>query len=509
MSAHRRSLQDERGIAMVYVVIVMMVMTLIAFTTLQTIQNEQTASATQSSRQTAYQAAEAGIDDYLQKLHDNPQYYSQFVNAAESSRRDLPSSTIVAAGTTCTSSTKPASPAWTYPTVLAAAAGGYPAGAPEWDYPSGKNHWCQTTNGYEFNLQITPPTSSNAVLTIEATGRKTGATNTNDYRVVEDVLSPSSILRYYRIVDGDIGFGSTTTTGGMVWSNGNISHAGVAQADLWATGSITGGVSMQNGSVQHPNESTPINFSTFLASLSDISRAAQVNYQAGNTPTSTYFNDASRDAWKLVFSNAGTFTAQACDMTDGPDSGSTPDPVAKTNPVTNCTSAQTYTVPSNGAVYSPQDVIVSGTVKGRVTVASNADIILGGALNPATPGTDAIGLDAQVNLIIATYVPSSLTWNASILAQTGTWCTYHRVDGSGRETCGSGTSDNDPSSPTGALSVMNFSGSSSTADGGDMTMFDTRNYDYDDNLRFLLPPWFPSQGNPWITSVFRELPAAS
>ncbi len=476
MRARLTSLRDERGIALVYVVIVMMVMTLIAFTTLQTIQNEQASSATQNSRQSAYQAAEAGIDDYLQKLHDNPQYYSQYVNAAESTRRDLPSSTIVAAGTTCTASTKPVSPAWTYPTVLAAPAGGHPAGDPEWDYPSGKDHWCQTANGYEFNLQITPPTSSNAVLTIMATGRKTGATSTNDSRVVQDVLSPNSITRYYRIVDGDIGFGSTTTTQGMVWSNGNINHAGIAQANLYATGSITGGYTLQNGAQAFPNQSTPINFSAFLASLSDISRAAQIN------SPSTYFDDPTRDAWKLVFNNTGTYTAQACDMNSG-------NPVAKVSPTTNCNSLQTLTVPANGAIYSPQDVIVSGTVKGRVTVASNGTIVLGGALNPVTPGTDVIGLDAQVDLVIAAYVPSTLNWNASVLAQTGTWKTYE-----------SGTSSH---------TIMNFSGSSSTANGGDMTMFGTRNYDYDDNLRFLMPPWFPSQGNPWVTTLFRELPPSS
>jgi len=249
----------------------------------------------------------------------------------------------VAAGTTCTSSSKPVSPAWAYPSVLAAPAGGHPAGDPEWDYPSGKDHWCQTANGYEFNLQITPPIASNPVLTIVATGRKTGATNTNDYRVVQNVLSPNSITRYYRIVDGDIGFGSTTTTQGMVWSNGNISHAGIAQADLWATGSITGGYTLQNGAVAHPNQSTPINFSAFLASLSDIARAAQVN------SPSTYFDDPTRDAWKLVFSSAGTYTAQACDMNSG-------NPVAKVLPTTNCGTLQTLTVPSNGAIYSPKSI---------------------------------------------------------------------------------------------------------------------------------------------------------
>ena len=245
MSAHWRSLQDETGIAMVYVVIVMMVMTLIAFTTLQTIQNEETTSATQSTRQTAYQAAEAGINDYLAKLAGDPQYYSHYVTAAESTRRNLPTSATVAAATTCTATSKPIAPAWPYATVLAAAAGGHPEGDPEWDYPNGKDHWCQTTNGFEYNLQITPPTSASAVLTIVSTGRKTGATSSINYRVIQTVLSPNSITRYYRIVDGNVGFGSTTTTAGMVWANGNINHDGIAQANLYATGSITGSVSMQ------------------------------------------------------------------------------------------------------------------------------------------------------------------------------------------------------------------------------------------------------------------------
>jgi Tfp pilus assembly protein PilX len=467
---------DESGIALVYVVIMMMVMILIAFTTLQTIQNEETASAASTNRQTAYQAAEAGLDDYLQKLNDDPQYYSQYVHAAESTRQDIPTSATVAASTTCTASSKPTAPAWPYATTLAAASGSYAKGAPEWTYPSGKDHWCQTTNGYEYNLQVVPPTAASPKLTITATGRKTGATSTSDYRVIQEVLSPNSITRYYRLVDGNVGFGSTTTTSGMVWSNGTITHDGIAQANLYATGSITGAVTMQNGATKNPNQATPINFAAFLASISDISRASQVN------SPSTYLNDATRDAWKLVFSSAGTFTAQACDMTGGAN-------IAKTLPTTNCNTIQTYTVPSNGAIYSPQSVIVSGSVTGRVTVASSADIVLGGALAPTTPGTDVIGLDAQNNLIIAAYVPSTLTWSAAVLAQTGTWKTYE-----------SGTSSH---------TVMNFSGSSTTADGGDMTMFGTRNYDYDDNLAFLMPPWFPSQGSPWVTALFREMPPSS
>ena len=75
MTLNPKTLRDERGIAMVYVVLVMMVMSSIAFVTLESIQHEQTTSYSQTNKQTAYQAAEAGIDDYLAKMKDDPQYY--------------------------------------------------------------------------------------------------------------------------------------------------------------------------------------------------------------------------------------------------------------------------------------------------------------------------------------------------------------------------------------------------------------------------------------------------
>jgi Tfp pilus assembly protein PilX len=457
----RRLLRDESGIALVYVLLVMMVMSSIAFVTLVSIEHEQKSSYTQTQRQTAYQAAEAGIDDYMAKLKDDPQYYLHWIHPAESVRRSSGGVTVPVA---YDGSGNPIQQAWAYTNV--------------WTYPSGKSFVRKASSstvpsGYEYNIQVTPPTLADPTLKIVSTGRKAGDTNTKDYRVVQQVLTPNSITRFYRIVNGNIGFGSTTTTQGMVWSNGNITHDGIAQANLYATGSITGSVTMQNGATKNASQSPPINFSSFLASLTDISRAASVN------SPSTYFDDPTRDAWKLVFNTNGTYTAQACDKNSG-------NAVAKVLPTTNCTSVQTYTVPTNGAIYTPQDVIVSGTVTGRVTVASSSNIILGGALNPTTPGTDVIGLDAQVDLIIAAYTPSTLSWNASVLAQTGTWHTYE--------------------SGTNSHSSMTFAGSSTTDDGGDMTMFASRTYGYDNNLVFLQPPWFPSLVKPWTTTLFRELP---
>ena len=474
---NRRSLRDERGVAMVYVILVMMVMSSIAFVTLESIQHEQSTSYTSTNRQTAYQAAEAGLDDYLAKLKDDPQYYSHYVTAAEATRRDIPTSTNIAAATGCTATSKPASPAWPYAATLPPASGG----GPEWSYPNGKDRWCQTANGYEYNLQITPPTAANPKLTILSTGRKTGTTNTKDYRVIQNVLSPNNIARYYRIINTSVTFADVTTTNGLVFANQNITHNGTATANLYAGGSInispqSPGIGLTNGATANPNQPT-INFSSFLASLVDISRAAQVN------SPSTYYDDPTRDAWKLVFSAAGTYTAQACDITGG-------NADSITVPTTNCTALQTgLIVPTNGAIYSPQDVIVSGTVQGRVTVASNSDIIVGGPLNPETAGTDVIGLNSLNDVVIAQYSAASgadLTWSAAIIAQNGTW-----------KDTGSVTHD-----------VLTFRGMAVTQNGGSFGTFPgAHDYGYDPNLIFLAPPWFPSLGNPWQSTLFRELPA--
>ena len=139
--------------------------------------------------------------------------------------------------------------------------------------------------------------------------------------MIQQVLSPNSITRYYRIVNGDIGFGSTTTTNGQVWSNGNITHDGIATPDLWAAGSINGSRdACRAAHVKHPGQSTPINFASFLASLSDISRAASVN------SPSTYFDDATQGRLEArLQSTMERSRRKSCDMTGG-------DPVGKTIP---------------------------------------------------------------------------------------------------------------------------------------------------------------------------------
>ena len=99
-----------------------------------------------------------------------------------------------------------------------------------------------------------------------------------------------------------------------------------------------------------------------------------------------------------------------------------------------------------------------------------------------------IGLNSLNDVTLAQYVAPAggdVTWSAAVIAQNGTW--------------------NDTGSVT--HDVLTFRGMAVTQNGGSFGTFPgAHDYGYDTNLMFLIPPWFPSLGNPWQSSVFRELP---
>jgi len=449
----RTRIADESGIALIMVMVISVVLTTISAALVTTLVEGVTTSSNAVVRQQAYQAAEAGIDAYESKLLEDNAYYLHYVAAGESTRQTS-GGTLVTAGN-----------AWT--------------GGTTWTYPNGHD-WpatAQLANGYEYNLQVAPPDQTGAI-SITSTGRKHGDTNTHNWRKLQVLVRPSSVADYYRMVNGDVSFGSTTTTNGQVYANGDISHAGTASANLYAEGQVSGSTTFTNGARAYDSDSTPtirtpipvkINFSGFLASLTSIQAAAS---SGGVT-----LNSAA-PAWVVVFQSNGTFTAKSCTPSSGAD------PAAAT--MTNCSSTTTYNVPTNGAVYSNQTIVVSGTVVGRVTVASNNNIDIAANISYGTPGQDVLGLVAANNVVIAAYAPSDLVWSAAVIAESGTWKTYE-----------TGTKSHNS---------MTFTGSSTTQDGGDMTMFNTRTYSYDANLHKLPPPWFPIIDDSYTTVMFRELP---
>jgi hypothetical protein len=448
----------EEGQAMMLVVFLVAMVTVLAVSLIDIVTSETTRSAHSEFSNASFQAAEAGIDDYTAKLLDDHLYYLHYVHDAESTRHPA-SGSDVAAGNP-----------WT--------------GGLTWTYPNGRDNWVQLPNGYEYNLQITGPTSTVQTVDIVATGRKTGSAT--DERSVETLIRPSSVADYQMLADADISYGSTATTYGKIYSSGDVNHQGTAYANVYAEGRVSGGPCSPGDCNVYDSATTPgirtqiktpVNFNNFLTSLSDIKRASQIVGTGGGV----YLNSVTSDAWKLVFASNGTFTAQTCTKTSGND-------VAKTAPT--CGSATTYNVPTNGAIYVEQSAVVSGQVNGRVTVASNNNIVIGGDISYVQSGDDVLGLVAKNNMIVAYYTSTgTLNWRAATIAQSGQWTDYCGYGGSG---CGS-------------HGTMNFTGSTATKNGGSMSMFTTRNYNYDSSLLYLQPPWFPTVEDAYTVVMSREL----
>jgi hypothetical protein len=461
----RLRLHDESGIAMVLVVFVGAFLALLGLTVIEIVRNESNRSAGQVQSGTAFQAAEAGIEDYIAKVVDDRLYYVHYVHPGEATRRE-PGGVTVAAGTD--------EVAWPYNLT--------------WTYPNGFDHFQALPNGYEYSLQVFPPTDATGQMRIMAMGRKQSATT--DTRVVETIIRPSSLADFYRVVNGDVNWGAGATTNGKIYANGDIDHDGIATANIYAEGQVSGSVDLQNGAKIYDRDDTngngqkdirdqiknPINFSSFVTSFVDVERAAQ--------STGNRYDDASKAAWRIHFRNDGMFEIRSCTKTSGKD-------IADTAPT--CGTATVKPVPSNGAIYTAQSAVISNppaaagsVVDGRVTVASNDSIVVGNNISYETPGDDVLGLVAKNDVVIAKYVPSTMNWTAGVLAQSGTWETY--------------THD-------GSKTTMTFTGSSATNLGGDLTMFNTRIYGYDQRLLFLPPPWFPIVEDAYTVVLFRELPA--
>src|SRR4051794_35167830 len=335
----------DQGSAMITVVLMGAVLTAVSAALMASTLAEAARSGTGVIEATAMAAAEAGVDNYISKLTEDHTYYDDYVHPGEASRKD-------ASGVTAQ-----AKAAWT--------------GAATWTYPDGKDAWLAIGNGYEYDLQITPPTPGTQLVKVVSTGRKTGTTTNT--RAIEVQVRAASVADFQMVSNADVSYGSSATTRGKIYAGidssnvkHNIAHAGVAYGNLYAEGSITQSPTYKNNAKGY-NSSTirsvipnAVNFNTFTSSLVDLKAAAQA---AGGI----YLDDATKDAWKLTFNSAGTVTIASCQKTNNYD-------VAGVAPT--CTTTQTVALPAAGAIYVNQTLIVSGTVKGQVTVASNANVVI-------------------------------------------------------------------------------------------------------------------------------------
>jgi hypothetical protein len=474
MRRRLRHLRDESGQTMMLVVFAIALVSVLAVGLVDLVTSEAQASGHAASSDSAYQAAEAGIDSYASKLLDDHLYFLHYVADGESTR--VSGSLVAAPGD-----------AWT--------------GGITWSYSFGKDNWKPLGNGYAYNLQIVGPsgaaTPQQQSIQIIATGcrwdatlNQCGSAANSVRRSIQTLLLPSSVANFQMIANRAIVYGSAATTNGKIYSTGTITHQGTASGNIYSEVSVSGGVNLIGGATIYTPSSNPtirsvlpnpIDFSSFLTSITDIKGASLVgginlDAKIGGSPS----------AYEVVFNPDGTVTASACTKVGSSD-------VSQIAPT--CGAQSTYPVPSNGAIYADETIIIGGTgaaastVNGRVTVTSNNNIVIGNNISYQAGTYSVLGLVALNNMIVAYWAPSNLSWTAATIASTGQWT----------DTCGAF------SYQCGTHGTMTFTGSTATNNGGSMSMFTTRVYDYDPNLLWLLPPWFPTVDKPYSVLMQREI----
>jgi hypothetical protein len=491
-----RRRDDERGSILVIVMLVSVVLAVLGASLLKGTFADLGQGERSQATNRSLQAAEAGINDYIAKLTEDHLYYAHWVHRAEATRN--------ATGTSVRYD--PGSTALAFDGTLA------------WTYPNGRDGWLDLGDGLEYDLQVFPPTATRTTVRIVATGRRTGDASTA--RTLEALVRTASIADYQMISNAEVIYGSSATTNGKVYAgNGsNIVHAGTANADLYAEGRVWRDKTARNdaqgrtpgsqgwiptytysGTPTYGNGAkgldstidpvtglphirtvirTAIDFDNFTGSIGDVQRAAAAAADGITKPAL-----AAGSAYWLTFLADGRVRIQTCTGVDLSAGGTT---------APSCGTATTQPVPTNGAIYVDEDVIVSGTVKGRVTVATTSDVVVGNDIDYASTGTnvnltntDVIGLMAQDEVLVPRWAPINLTWRAGTIAMERQW----------RSAAGSSTTHD----------TMTFYGSTATNLGGYMSQYAHRFYNYDPTLLYLQPPYFPVLEDAYTIVLQREI----
>lgn len=472
---------SQDGASLIVTIALTGILALLVLASLSFARSSTTQTARQGRGDIALQVADAGVNRYISRLVEDPRYYDRWIDLAEDPRID-PYGAVHAPGT-----------AWT-------------PGVP-WTYAGPSQSWVQLQDARfgtaAYSLRVTPPEPGSDLVTVQSTGQASRNSPSPVTRSVQSQIHPSSIADFQMISNASIKYGSTATTTGKLYSAGDINHQGVAQAPAYAqhyacassafncsssnpTGSVfTAGAydSVTTPSFQSKFP-TPIDFSHFTQSRLDIKDAAEAGGTAWNDPTA--------NGWLVQFLADGR--ARVHKITGGGDIGSS---------LTTIGCPATVNVPANGAMYFEQSVIVSdgstktdscsstvgprpSVVNGRVTIATKGNVYVGGDISYASSGDDVLGLISANEVIIARYAPTTLTWRAASLAQSGQWRTYQ-------------------GSATGNHFQMTYIGSQTTADGGYASMYNNRTYQYDDTLQRLRPPFYPILEGSWETFYWREV----
>ncbi|MEZ5081287.1 MAG: hypothetical protein R2878_11655 [Thermoleophilia bacterium] len=479
MSRFRRDRQS--GQSLVSVIGLTSVVALLVIASLTWARSTTSQGARDVREDRALQAAEAGLQQYISRMVENPGYVSQYVDKAEDPRTATASGQVVGPGN-----------AW-------------PSGQTQWTYSGPPTTWMplddQRFGQASYSLRV----NNENGLVVQSTARVMPSGGKNPVeRSVQATIAPISISDFQMIANTSIAYGSAATTEGKLWSAGDISHAGTAKERLYAANYVcrTGGLPCYSSQANNSaftkgafdkattpsfNDAAPqIDFTAFTQDMVNIKNAAQA--------TGVYRNDGTAKAWMVQFLSSGS--VRIWKITGNPNLETSVGTLQCPQTITMPGGAQPFymyfeqpVVVGNGNSVTDSCSATSGSrasvVDGQVTLVSASNVYIGNDIDYETSGDDVLGLIAGGEMIMANYTPTNLNWRAATLAQNGQWRTAAGYSGNHGQ--------------------LVFRGSTATSNGGYANMFNSRSYLYDTTLKSLRPPLFPTLEGDWDVSKWREV----
>jgi hypothetical protein len=368
----------------------------------------------------------------------------------------------------------------------------------------------------KYSLEIIPPSNGSSIVTISSTGWTYQYPNIK--RVIKVQYGIPSFARYSFLANSSMWFGSGVTVNGLIHSNNGVRMDGTntslvtSSQETYMCGYETGcfppqqkpgvwGSGGDKGLWQFPVPQ--IDFDSISLDLTNMKNAAQTN--------GLYLPESGVSGYHIIFTGDGKFTLKKVNSTTYIRGYSTPGEGIGQEGVGNCrnlyqvitneTVLGTYTISTTPIVFAEDNLWVEGVVKGRITVVSASFPIQSSQRDIWIPnnitytsynGSDVLGLVSQDNIFFARDVPENFQVDAVLMAQKGK-IIRHRYYPSN---CGYSPSHSIKDSLTinGALinyykSYWNF-----TTGGSFVSGFITRTINYDTNLLYAPPPYFPTSG---------------
>ncbi|HSG79952.1 MAG TPA: hypothetical protein VLD62_10260, partial [Acidimicrobiia bacterium] len=514
---------NERGAAMVTVVLGTAALAFLVILMFQQAANEFAASQTQRRDDTLVAGAEAMLERYAAKLTIDPVYYLNRVDEAEMPRR-------------CTKTSS------AHHGVRAEPGSPWYSDCGTWDYEEPEGYFDHPLLDGEAGLEgddigtlmaISPPSGLTPLqITVVTTHDNFGHS-----RSITAEITPEAISEYAFLVDESLRFGPGARIDGKIYAGrdldfyvrgGSNQDIGVVTRDIYAEGAI-GTYSGSYGPplflegaqgydstgtygdirIAHPE---PLDFNDFWDDIETLRNIACGSGLCLDGDLVGLQGDPT--AWLIepvVVGDVGRLRVSAAYSTNSKGCVTTEEWWWLHSAEEDWRHVGTFDIPDSGAVWADEHVIMGkgtpGTTKGVVTIGAGSagapkNIVIGGDLLYAggTTGTDVLGLAASDEVWVspsAVGPDNELTIHAAILAQGGSFQVARN--------CGENGDVLLPRTGSVPDATLNTFGSMAILHTGDVAAhFSPRNYTFDPRLEKIRPPLFPLLGDGWVYENWRE-----